>query len=451
MEEHAKQNLFSLNVFLNDLNEKNTTNDDDLERYLSYLSEDPGDFSAFRIRGSFLEKAGWLIFKKAANKRKTLDAVNSLYVNALACSNSYNINNLIVLALIRLFKEEFENESQTKPQILPKLILSLVSKFGEDSSDTYKIINRLLFMKLMFKHLRKFKPGDDLNAFLCHSIEYLNALASKKILLEHLGAKYTAIYLINKYLRCISLLWLNTENKEILAGTERFECSWKVHLNFFMDEFGRIESLGDKTLVFRTLMVIVNMLVESKDDYSDSEDNFNKLQDAFYTSNAFKLSSIYETQQDDTLIVDFNFLCLNIVSKKRHENVRFLRGLFDSELNFNLLFIKMLDSFIGFNYETIIDWLISNETNFLLYFLRYLKYLWNDIDLHNFDNMNRALGMLNANRPIMKQVHFDMVFNFLQLVLSKLKTLKKSFPYNCEPLIKALDKVLDKIILNKQL
>jgi hypothetical protein len=448
MEKNAKESLFELSVFINELNDKEVVDDENLKKYLSYLAEDLDDFSAARIRDNFVEKAGWLVFSKIKDVNQAFDAVNTIYASSPK-TNSQNTNNLIILALIRYFKESFKSNSKTKPQALPKLILNLVYEFKEDSTDTYKVINRLLFMKLMFKHLRKFQQDDDLNLFLSHSVNYLQSLASEEILVKHLSSKYSAIYLLNKYLRCISALWLNTENKEVLLCFDNRESFLKVYLDFFLNEFDKIENLGDKTLVYRVLMNIMSILIEFKNDYSESENNLKKLHHAFYSKSEmvdFKLSEIYVMQQDDDLIIDFNLLCLNITLKKAYENFKFLRNIFETELNSHLLFMRMLDLFIEFKYETVIEWLITNETDFLLYFLRYVKYLWSDLDLNQLENVNRALSAINAQRPIIKQVTLDMVFNFLQEISTKLGSLKKSFPYNCEPLIKAIDKALTKLI-----
>jgi hypothetical protein len=437
---------------MNELKDKDKSDQQDLDKYLFHLSEDFGEFSAFRVRDSFVEKVGWLVFSKSSDQSHTFEAVSAFYTTYPADSpHLVNINNLIVTGVSRFLKQKFSerDSTQIKNENLLKLLCNLTAAFKQDSSDIYKVINRLLFLKTVFKNLSKFAPCDDwLSPLMDNSVDYMDSVVLDKVLLRHLVPSYSVIYLMNKYLRCISCLWLDEASGVNLDYVVRREVSLTTCLTFLLDEFERIEGLNDQTLTFRTLMMIMKLLVNLKDDYSAFEDNFKKIHNAFNTKtepSCFKLSLIYDPQQDDDLIVDFNLLCLNILLKRMHLNVKFLSQLFDAELNVHRLFINMLDKFVSFKYETIIDWLISNETNFLLYFLRYVKFLCNDLELCGLDNLNRALGQLNTGKPLLSQIELKTVTQFLTEILGKLKKLKKSFPYNCEPLIKALERALSKL------
>ncbi len=53
---------------------------------------------------------------------------------------------------------------------------------------------------------------------------------------------------------------------------------------------------------------------------------------------------------------------------------------------------------ISFDYEVIINWLIENQTNFLTYIVKYLKYLNNETDQFKFLNIQKIFSIQNENK-----------------------------------------------------
>ncbi len=58
--------------------------------------------------------------------------------------------------------------------------------------------------------------------------------------------------------------------------------------------------------------------------------------------------------------------------------------------------MKLMAS-ISFDYEIILNWLIENQTNFLVYFLKYLKYLLNDLKNGKKNDIEILFSDLNEN------------------------------------------------------
>ncbi|CAG8698566.1 6387_t:CDS:2, partial [Rhizophagus irregularis] len=99
-------------------------------------------------------------------------------------------------------------------------------------------------------------------------------------------------------------------------------------------------------------------------------------------------------------------------------------------------FLRFLIS-TGFNHSILLDFIISNETNFLEFLLKYCKYLEQDISqffiiCKKFDKKNSE--MENCAEQVLR------VFNCLIQSIQSLME-KKLFPYNATSLIKRLKKV----------
>ncbi|POG75116.1 hypothetical protein GLOIN_2v1568586 [Rhizophagus irregularis DAOM 181602=DAOM 197198] len=109
-------------------------------------------------------------------------------------------------------------------------------------------------------------------------------------------------------------------------------------------------------------------------------------------------------------------------------------------------FLRFLIS-TGFNHSILLDFIISNETNFLEFLLKYCKYLEQDISqffiiCKKFDKKNSE--MENCAEQVLR------VFNCLIQSIQSLME-KKLFPYNATSLIKRLKKVelcLKEVIYN---
>lgn len=199
---------------------------------------------------------------------------------------------------------------------------------------------------------------------------------------------------------------------------------------------------------------------------------------------ASKFDMIFLSQDD--YLIDFNLNCLLIeihIDETQQSMDTFPNSLFKFHLNSNILVIKLLIS-ISFDYQILIDWLITNETNFLLYFVKYLKCLHNQLIRHdlsfgkliehleshnkslldnfslfllNYNNLNtrsidrteKSLLQCKENQPKKQLDEFEIYFwrlvETLRELNQKIKLLKSSFPYNCQPLIRLLDKLLQSI------
>jgi hypothetical protein len=175
--------------------------------------------------------------------------------------------------------------------------------------------------------------------------------------------------------------------------------------------------------------------------------DFVSLNKVFYREDQFRLDRMFSGKDDD-IIIDFCLLCL----KNELTGTHFIRELFNYDLESSVLFTKLCCS-IRFDYEVLIDWLITNETSFLEYFLKYLKLLNSSLSRDD-DYKKRIRGQLSSishskveefNKIIglneRLDSYLDRMFDLLKKIEQKMKVLKRSFPYNCAPLIKLLEKI----------
>lgn len=98
----------------------------------------------------------------------------------------------------------------------------------------------------------------------------------------------------------------------------------------------------------------------------------------------------------------------------------------------HFLFVSLLQN-LGFDSSVLLDWLTSNETQFLLYFLKYLKYTTRTYD--NFCAVCYSVPDINS-----KLATFN-VFEKLRQSIEKLRS-KNLFPYNVSPLLKVMLSVM---------
>ncbi len=113
------------------------------------------------------------------------------------------------------------------------------------------------------------------------------------------------------------------------------------------------------------------------------------------------------TELDDDCLIEFNLVCLECqLSKKETE-------LWAFTLNSHVLFVKLMAS-ISFDYEIILNWLIENQTNFLVYFLKYLEYLLNDLKNGKKNDIEILFSDLNENNFIRFQRTINKIKNFLE-------------------------------------
>lgn len=80
----------------------------------------------------------------------------------------------------------------------------------------------------------------------------------------------------------------------------------------------------------------------------------------------------------------------------------------------------------GMDYELLLDLLLTDETNFLLFLLRYLKYV--ETDPQSFVSICDKQGQRNAVRTMLLQLRSAIM--------------KPGFPYNAKPLVNRMNRVL---------
>lgn len=121
---------------------------------------------------------------------------------------------------------------------------------------------------------------------------------------------------------------------------------------------------------------------------------------------------------------------------------------------------------ISFDYEVIINWLIENQTNFLIYIVKYLKYLNNETNQFKllniqkiFSNQNESKFMnfqqilINQKPKMIKrnsklnelcigETYLRKSFNLLCELKLKISKISKNIGYNVNPLIRLLDKII---------
>jgi hypothetical protein len=214
-------------------------------------------------------------------------------------------------------------------------------------------------------------------------------------------------------------------------------------------------------LILLSLNFMMSSMTDDNENFKLDDDLMKQFKNLYLSGENFKLNLIYVGQDDDKMI-DFNLDFLNYQLKfeklNKSENELVL-GLFEFELNYNILFTKLAAS-VSFDYQVLVDWLISNETNFLTYFVKYLKCLLNELNFNKLENINKLYS--SENDAKFKEFGLGMsggkckrgyfiydglgylkeTLNLLVSLNGKIKAMKSLFPYNCEPLIKLLDKIV---------
>lgn len=143
------------------------------------------------------------------------------------------------------------------------------------------------------------------------------------------------------------------------------------------------------------------------------------------------------SSQDDGLI-NFMILHLNISCslKKLQADGSNLEPLFVSP---NTLFIRFISS-VSFDSSVLLDWLTSNETEFLLFLIKYLKYV-----LKYPDEFTQSCTDLEkeSDADAFKdcRIKTKEMLTSLSESIEKLSS-KKLFPYNASPLLRNLQLVL---------
>ena len=168
----------------------------------------------------------------------------------------------------------------------------------------------------------------------------------------------------------------------------------------------------------------------------ESNENVSSSLEKNFDQHYLKFLDLIYSNLDDDEIINFNLFCFNKQIEFENSKTKEFpcSKLVESFLDKNILFVKLMKN-ISFDYEILIDWLITNETNFLMYFVKYLKYLNHQLENKEFHLILKKFSQDKKNLNDLKKT------SELIIELSKkVKNLKKTFPYNCEPLIKLLEK-----------
>ena len=244
---------------------------------------------------------------------------------------------------------------------------------------------------------------------------------------DHVGAreslvqmKSNAVALIDSLFAHLTSTYLNQLGKGCLADEQ-------------MAQFMRAKAI----------IVSVQLRI-SRDKLSDADetDEYHTMDETLLAAYSSLGDLIYSACDDDSAI-DFNLSCLNyqlsLAVRDTHDTQRkeedesrvSFRQLFaqsSGALNYKRLFYRLAAS-ISFDAQLVVDWLISNETNCLVYLVKFLKLLLNELQ--------NDTALVKQNEDCLVRV-----VRLLEELCAKIKRIKTHFPYNCEPLIKLLDRLL---------
>lgn len=258
--------------------------------------------------------------------------------------------------------------------------------------------------------------------FQNNSTEYLLKVFTTEFIATSFN--YKQIYLGNKLIKCILVYLKSYENIQFTSKVLKI-CAESNVLN----SIANIEYLHAKMITF-----IIELFFKSNQNIELNEV-------------CSKLDLIF-TGLDDDLLIDFNLICLQQQLKTKSQ-------LFEFDLNSHVLFVKLMAS-VTFDYEVLINWLCDNETNFLIYFVKYLKYLINELNVNRLDNINRlfsndkqfeifhsVLGdeIETKKKPFIGKYYLSRTLTLLIELKDKIKRLNNHFGYNINPLIKLLEQI----------
>lgn len=378
-------------------------------------------------------------------------------VRDLETDNQQIIEYLSQKLKIQILKSSNDLTSQFNDNnfiVSPAILISLVksNKFANSENLLQKTTERvlkenpdLLSCVLLIKSILKHRS--DLNEnFKQIIVDYLtNKIDPIQIALN--STRNSDFYLLSKYFRC----------SRIILSQNSSNCTQyfiKSTLNRLIESHSDLSRLSSTNMVTSNVLANLYELIVYLSIYSTSdlnETSLIELKSILVSSDGnFKPDVIYSGVSDDSQQIEFNLTCLEcflrsgVVSKNNQKQTNSAEFLFEFYLNPSLLFWKLTSS-IGFDCEMIVEWLITSETKFLVYFLKYLKYLDAAIYCQNKnDGGGGGGGGLNSNleRVFMFERDKRDFVEFLTRVDAKLNSLKRSFPYNCSPLLKLLGNIL---------
>ena len=483
--------IFSLNKSIQDIN-LNPNIDADLEYtkfkeqhlnvYLTTIRDKDLNVRNKIIEHLLIKLSNLISTKSKVTNFRCLDEENIICTNQFECK-------LKLIEISFTLKRKTLNEKDKNDLLLK--IITIPKKFilfMENNSLDFEL--KLEIVVLVKRVLKKIVLSSELNKsliddFLIEMIRILDNL-NRDLLEECFGHNpFSNLFAGNKYLKCLNLYLDYLEkhsqhNSSLALGKIHLEnfiltlvstgaltriiqekTSDDLKASFLNDYHIKLIHLSLRILIY--FEIIVN---ESQIDMKLCNEFLANQRGIHFREDVFQLDLIYISQDDD-VIIEFNLRCLNYqiqVEKVTLKEENFTKELFSFDLNVHVLFVKLLIS-IMFDYQVLVDWLISSETNFLTYFMRYLKVLLNEMSVLKSENINRIFGLTlaevkfkNFHKILASDKNFvgkseetnlsgkhylDKTHQLLIELNSKIKQMKRSFPYNCDPLVKLLDKIVN--------
>ncbi len=284
-----------------------------------------------------------------------------------------------------------------------------VSKASQLLTFEYNSLNDSHFE--MLKIIKAILKSDLLNnadihfkeTFPVNSMEYLKYLL-KYNLPSIISLRFTGLLLGSKLIKCVQYLLkcLRDKNEHRNKSDEFTECLMEILTE---SEIHNEKRLYTEQKEFYAKLVAFYIRLNLNHNQIDSLNLKSKIKTSIYETSLKQ--DILFTELDDDCLIEFNLVCLECqLSKKETE-------LWAFTLNSHVLFVKLMAS-ISFDYEIILNWLIENQTNFLVYFLKYLKYLLNDLKNGKKNDIEILFSDLNENNFIRFQRTINKIKNFLE-------------------------------------
>ena len=429
-------NINLISKFLNQIKQQTTCEKGDLIKFLEICN-------LFKIEQNnvivyLLIKSNEVLalkYKDYLNDFLTLPGRNSLELKL-------QLNGLIYMLKSR--RDRFSNNLMIQ---VNKAISSYSQNKMADQLDILQLI------KLIWKKSNLIEDNLIKEECLVNSIKLFSTFIEQKSLLLNQNGLYYDLNVANKCIKGVDFLLKSLETHDKYSESIQLQIE-QFYFNFYTyllksDLFNNQTNLeAGNDIIFnciysRSIVILCRVYF-----YLIDRSNSVQLEENFL----FSKIDILFVNLDDDLIIEFNLNCLQ--NQLKHGN----QSIFEFDLNSHVLFVKLIAS-VSFDYQVLIDWLISNETKFLAYLVRYLKHLTCEMQTFKLVNLNRILGELNTckfikfnqilNKNFEQSMQTNLLYESFQLLSQlnkKIKKLKRNFPYNCEPLIRILDKLLD---LNK--
>ena len=464
--------IFQLNSFNNRLKEAKNCSNSDLNAFKeTYLSPYLTNYTDLSKSSKLIEFLLLKAYKFIIQKSKSLSLID-LSCTSLNDSDVFKCN-LATSGLIFYLK----SSKAADYAIIKKTTDMIEFSLNYDSTAFEGLnLNILVLIKKLFKRINA--SSDEANKFFLVSLSLMHKLhptlfkakVNGVLSNENPASQYTGLYILNKYLKCLQLqLGYLNKSSDVDISIKFKQFLEFLFVDLFKDKqldglYGRINKSNTefvKDFYIKLILLSLKFTLQFELAADDAKTNFminEDLKNEFKSLwESFNLNLIYVGQDDDKMI-DFNFDFLNYQLKVEKLSGP-TKNMFEFDLNYNILFTKLAAS-VSFDYQVFIDWLISNETNFLTYFVKYLKCLLNELNLYKLENINKLYSSLNdakfkefiavVNDGKFKKGDVSLdgrgylkeSFDLLVSLNGKIKTMKSLFPYNCEPLIKLLDKIV---------